>query len=360
MEDFTLKIFKIKSRDEVCEFKSAINSIDPSNPFYKPELILEAGEQHHDIHYFVYYEKGEPKVLMSFYLRPIFINEESTGYRDTCSPYGYSGPLFNPTSTGLESLKHFWEMVDDWYKENNVVSEFIRFSLNDNHIGYTGFAIPTLNNVCGKIIDAEQQWIDFKPKVRNNFRKAEKENLTFKMFFEDIPENVISDFYGIYISTMKRNKATDMYYFSQSYFSKYLKENPKNAGIAMVYCDGTAISTEFVLLSDNTIFSYLGGTDSAYFHTRPNDFLKINVLEWGRNVGKKHYVLGGGRTNGDQLYKYKKNFFPKEDDIVYLTGRKIILPEIYRSLSKKVLQEREIDIESSLGGHGYFPAYRMK
>lgn len=359
MEDFTLKVFKIQTHNEVCEFKDVINSIDPSNPFYKPELILEASNQSDDIHYFVYYEHNVPTVLMIFYLRPILINGAPSGYFDTCSPYGYNGPLFKSSTTNVDCLKRFWKMVDDWYKENSVVSEFIRFSLTNNHIGYSGTTISTLNNVRGEIIEAEQQWVNFKPKVRNNFRKAQKECLTFKMFYGDIPENVISDFYDIYISTMKRNQATDLYYFPKSYFSKYLNENPRNAGIAMVYSNEIPVSTEFVLLSNDTIFSYLGGTNADYFHTRPNDFLKLNVLEWGRGQNKKYYVLGGGRKNDDHLYKYKKNFFPKENDIIYHTGRKIILPEIYKSLSVKD-DLNGVDLESSLNGEGYFPIYRFK
>jgi len=349
-----LEVFDIGTDSEVEAFKNFINTINPDNPFYKPELFKEAGNIDGNIRYFVYFENNKPCILMSFYLRSIKINGEITEYKDTTSPYGYSGPLFQP-DIDHEKLQSFWEMVDAWYRENNVVAEFIRFSLNGNHIGYTGTPFATLNNVKGKLISKETQWENFKPKVRNNYRKAQKEGLEFVMHHGDISPEIVSQFYDIYIKTMQRNKAVDYYYFPKSYFSEYLENNPKNAAIAMVLLNGMAISTEFILLSSSTIFSYLGGTLAEFFHTRPNDFLKINVMDWGRENDRTHYVLGGGRSNDDQLYKYKKDFFPKEEDLIYYTGRKIVLPEVYQKLVNRTLDKPE-DFPSI--EEGYFPAYR--
>lgn len=350
----TLKVFEISTQTEVDTFKYYINAINSDNPFYKPELFKEAGNIDGKIHYFVYFENQKPFILMCFYLRSINLNGKATDYKDAISPYGYSGPLFQPDIDN-EKLQSFWEMVDDWYKENNVVSEFIRFSLNGNHIGYTGTPIATLNNVKGKLISKETQWENFKPKVRNNYRKSQKEGLQFILYYGDISPEIVSEFYDIYIKTMQRNKAVDYYYFPKSYFSEYLENNPKNGGIAMVLLNGKPISTEFILLSESTIFSYLGGTLAEYFHTRPNDFLKINVMDWGREHGRTYYVLGGGRSNDDQLYKYKKDFFPKEEDLVYYTGRKIVQPEVYQKL---VIQTINKPDEIPNIGEGYFPAYR--
>lgn len=349
-----LKVFEIGTKAEVDTFKEYINAINPDNPFYKPELLKETGNINGTIHYFVYFEDEIPSILMCFYLRPIKVSGNLTAYQDTTSPYGYSGPLFQP-NIDKEKLQCFWKMVDAWYKENNVVSEFVRFSLNGNHIGYSGKPFATLNNVKGELLSKEDQWDNFKPKVRNNYRKAQKEGLDFKMHYGDISPETVSEFYDIYIKTMQRNNAVDYYYFPKSYFSEYLENNPKNAAIAMVLLGGKPISTEFILLSESTIFSYLGGTLSEYFHTRPNDFLKINVMDWGRENGRTHYVLGGGRKNDDQLYKYKKNFFPKEDDIIYYTGRKIVLPEIYEELISQSLEQMEMAPSID---EGYFPAYR--
>lgn len=355
MDNKDLKVFKIGTEEEVEVFKTYINTIDSNNPFCKPELFKEAGHIDGEIHYFVYFENEIPMVLMCFYLRPIFVQGEQLEYHDTSSPYGYSGPLYKPEME-ITKLESFWEMVDKWYIQNNIVTEFVRFSLNGNHLGYTGKSIPTLNNIQGEIVTPEEQWTNFKPKVRNNFRKAQKEGLEFVMYHGDISQETVSNFYDIYIDTMKRNQAIDYYFFPKAYFSEYIENNPGNAAIAMVLLNGSPISTEFALLSDDTVFSYLGGTLSDFFYTRPNDFLKIMVMDWARQNGKKYYVLGGGRKNDDQLYKYKKNFFPKEQDLVYYTGRKIVLPKIYQEIINRTSGE---STENHSIDDGYFPIYRI-
>ena len=350
-----LKIAQLSTVEEINKFRQLVNCIDSHNPFFKPELFQAGQNSDELIHYFVYYEDEYPLIIMCFYLRAVHIKGQPTNFQDACSPYGYNGPLFQ-SKIDSKSIKSFWDMVDEWYIKNNVVAEFMRFSLTQNHLGYTGIAIPTLNNVCGKILPEEQQWTNFKRKVRNNFRRAQKEGLTFEMHYKNVSKKTLADFHSIYISTMQRNMATDYYYFPESYFANYIENNPSNAAVAVVSYKNIPISVEFVLLSNDTVFSYLGGTKAEYFHTRPNDFLKINVLDWGRKMGKKCYVLGGGRQNGDALYKYKKDFFQKDDDLIYYTGRKIVLPKIYnklvnRSVGNNAATNHTIE-------DGYFPLYR--
>jgi hypothetical protein len=72
-----------------------------------------------------------------------------------------------------------------------------------------------------------------------------------------------------------------------------------------------------------------------------------------------HYILGDGRANDDSLYKYKKSFSPKHDDLVYYTGRKIINEAIYEKLVTLSLENtykiNELDITND-----YFPIYRKE
>jgi predicted N-acyltransferase len=283
-------------------------------------------------------------------------SELNGNYYDASSPYGYSGPLIGKEATDT-CLKAFWSKVDQWYRENNVVTEFIRFSLKPNFIKYTGRLIPTLNNVAGLLSDFETIWENFKPKVRNNFRHSEKFNLETKIYHDEINSEIISIFYGIYLHTMTRHHASDIYFYEESYFQNLVLNNLDKCAIAIVYLEGKPISTELMLLDKDTIYSYLGGTDAEYFHVRPNDFLKISAIKWGLSHHMKNYILGGGRSDGDPLYKYKKSFFPKDDDLTYFTGRKVILKEVYLDL----LGEEAMNIknDNDLYAEGsYFPLYR--
>lgn len=341
-----LKVFYLESDGDIALYKKYLKQIDVHNPFLRFELLqvddIDAGK----LYYFLYCIENVPSILMTFILRPV----QNTHYFDVTSPYGYNGPVFKDALPSHE-IENYWKEVDQWYRKNNVISEFIRFGLNDNYINYSGTVVHTLNNVRGNIIDKESQWENFKPKVRNNYRKAAKNNLEFRMYHTNIDDDILDQFHYIYTSTMKRNEASNQYYYPRSYFSQYVANNPKRCAIAMVFHEGKAISTELVLLDKKIVYSFLGGTISEFFSLRPNDFLKIKVMDWAREHKYKSYVLGGGRKDGDSLYSYKKSFFSNDEDIVYHTGRKVLEPNVYRKLAK-------INEGTAIINEGFFPAYR--
>ncbi|MBU2996729.1 GNAT family N-acetyltransferase [Cellulophaga baltica] len=340
---FNLITNKINSDQDKENYSSYVSEINSYNPFFKIELL--AIKTDYQLYYFLFEVDNQPKVLMPFYLRKI---EDKPSYFDVISPYGYSGPLF---SKGTEDfiLQEFWSNVKEWYLKNNVVSEFIRFNLEGNHKNYGGATNATLNNVRGIILNEPQkQWDNFKSKVRNNYRKAQEYNLVSEIHEGEISEETIQSFYNIYIDTMKRNQATDQYFYTFNYFFDFIKNNTENRILIIILKDNTPISVELILKSDDTLYSFLGGTDSNYFECRPNDFLKIEALNWARVNGFKYYVLGGGRKNGDNLYKYKKTFFHKDEDVIYYTGRKIVNPEVYNELSKGKTTDSD-----------FFPLYRL-
>ena len=124
--------------------------------------------------------------------------------------------------------------------------------------------------------------------------------------------------------------------------------------MAITYKENVAISVELLLLSDKVVYSFLGGTDEEYFESRPNDLLKLEVINWSRKNGYDYYFLGGGKEEGDSLYQYKKDFFPKDRDQTFYTGRKILNDIIYNEL----VQNNPKAIESD--SKDFFPLYRYR
>ncbi len=353
-----LSVNEIENKEDLIVLKKSIAALcdDPFNKI----IVKNSKDNKEKLFYFSYSENDVLKIIMPFYLRNIYINGKLTPYFDVSSPYGYSGPVFfKETITNL-FLKQFWNSVDNWYRKNNVITEFIRFSLNENYKEYTGELIHTLTNVKGKIIDGETQWSNFKPKVRNNYRRATNDELEIKIFYgSEIDEKLIALFYAIYTNTMNRNNATKHYFYSLDFFKNFISINYKNCAIAVVYKDNIPVSTELMILSKEIIYSFLGGTLSEYFSSRPNDFLKIEVIKWAQKQKIKHYVLGGGRIDGDGLYKYKKAFFQYDDDVIFYTGRKVLNPEIYESLIREIqIVGVGVDVVGDETNEKFFPQYR--
>lgn len=361
MVDGFLKILNLNNQKDRTEYTTLVEKIYQSYPFISLDYIIESPTQLDTLKCFVFYLDNSPEVLMLFHLRPIMIGNRNTGFYDTISPYGYSGPVFN-TDNSSENIPRFWHEVDQWYRQNSVVSEFIRFSLNKNHIHYSGCVIKTLATVRGKIVNEEQQLTNFKKKVRNNIRRAIKSNLKAEIHYKNIEEANILEFYTIYTETLDRHKAIERYYFGFDYFKNLLANQSNKFALAIVRKDEIPISVELLILTRQTVYSYLGGTDVDYFKYRPNDFLKFSVINWARKKGFKYYNLGGGQQNDDSLYKYKKSFFPVDEDVAFYTGRKILNESTYNELVAEFCQSSKLPVPESsdpcLGG--FFPLYRLE
>ncbi|MCL5127868.1 GNAT family N-acetyltransferase [Algibacter sp. L4_22] len=350
---------KIQSEQDLSVYLSKVSLFKEIYPFYKIISGYLKEQEKEQLCYFTLEENGNVLILMPFILREINHKVAGETYFDVVSPYGYSGPLYDQNLSRAYLLE-FWKLVDQWYQENDVVCEFIRFSLNNNYQFYSGKLVPTLSNVKGHIIqDEKKQWDAFKSKVRNNYRKAVSNGLRFEINQDSTSLKHVENFYQVYIKTMTRIGAAKEYFYSLDYFKNIIKRNSDNYALAFVYKDDVIISVELILILRTTLYSYLGGTLSDYFNYRPNDFLKIEVMNWARKEGHEYYVLGGGREDNDNLYHYKKTFFPNDSDVIFYTGRKVVNTQIYKALDVAFNGPKEKGkVKSKTSSKVYFPIYR--
>ena len=352
------KVLTISAPEEIEQYRELLKNAGNNWPYFRYELINVRTVGDSALMCFVYSLDEEPVVLMPFYKRPIILDNELTGYYDVISPWGYAGPIYKGKADA-EVATAFWEHADQWYHANNVVSEFLRFNFQENHLYYSGSVIHTLYNVRGVIREKEEIWDNLQSKTKNKVRNAYKNNLEFSMFHGKISPEQVSEFYEIYISTMDRNTASDSFYHELTYFQEFVKNNFDGCAIGMVYKEGKAISTELFLISEDTIYSYFGGTLSEYFKLRPNDFLKMEAMDWMRKKGLKYYVIGGGLKEYDSLYQYKKKFFRFDDDLSFLTGRKIVNLKVYKELVGRTSPGFPIsELTQDSVNEGFFPKYR--
>ncbi len=354
-----LKILNLGKDEDIKEYERLYWKIGKKDPYFLIDYINIFNNRKQGLMCFVS-KTDNSIIILPGYLNKINI-ETTKKYYDFITPYGYTGPYMSEDVSESE-IKSFWKDVEVWYLENNVVSEFIRFNLNGNEKNYDGNLVPTMLNVKGEIIEAENQWLNFEHKVRKNVKRAQREELRSEIFYyKEMPLHEIKNFYDIYIHTMQRTNAQNKFFYSFEDFSFFIQNNPKSSAICNIYFEDKVISSELVLVSDDSIYSFLGGTDENFFNKRPNDFLKFEMINWARNNSIKYYVLGGGYGYEDGIFKYKKSFFPN-DIVTYYTGRKIINNQIYHELVEKTNKKREekgldlLNIEDS----SFFPLYNKK
>lgn len=323
--------------------------------------------QNYDVHYLSGYVKafelhGDGEPLLFYYSdtntrainvvmkRDIGQDEHYKGklpsntYFDLITPYGYGGFLYE----GKFST-YVYDIYEEFCKENDFVCEFVRFNLFSGYPNYYKGEVEcrTHNIVRDLQVPLDEMFMNFEHKVRKNIKKAQRNNL--KIIIEQNTEHM-DDFLGIYYSTMDRTEAQDNFYFSREFFET-LNQMRENTVFFYVQHEEKIISAELVIYGKENAYSYLGGTDSAYFELRPNDFLKFEAIKWLKGKGLKNFVLGGGYGKDDGIFRYKKSFSP--DGVVdFYIGRNIFDENRYKELVSMRTDEG-FDKENS-----FFPLYR--
>ena len=158
----------------------------------------------------------------------------------------------------------------------------------------------------------------------------------------------MEDFLRIYYSTMNRADAESEYYFSTEFYNNLNKMRDNLMYFYTVY-KGKIISTELVVYGSENCYSYLGGTDREYFNTRPNDFLKFEIIKWAKRKGLRNFVLGGGYGADDGIFQYKQYLAP-HGVVDFYIGRKIFDKFSYDKLTD-LRSGDQLD-------ETYFPLYR--
>lgn len=359
-QNYQISLLNLEDDKNVLEYKKVINTFTNKNVYYSLEHMLPFDKDYGNLKCFLFKKKDVGIILMPFIFRSITNDKINNKYFDVITPWGYGGPVYNDSITE-DDIVAFWKHVDGWYKDNNVITEFIRFSLNENHKYYSGTTINTLSNVKGILFDDfEEHWTAFNPKVRNNYRKAVKNDLKFKIFRkENITKKEIRIFNKIYESTMLRNNATSTHFYSDSHFENLILKNHNDFSIAIVYFDNIAISVELIIHENDTLYAFLGGTNADYFSYRPNDFLRVEVIKWAIQQKNKYYILGGGITNDDGLHKSKKAFFPKGEPVFFYTGRKVINEIVNEQICLITNKEKYANLDKSKPKDYFFPFYRF-
>lgn len=273
-----------------------------------------------------------------------------TPWTDAVSPYGYGGPFIE----GRVDWADFYGALLEWLREVDVVSCFVRASLGLDHSAardVPGCEAATLGeNIWVDLTrEPEEQLRHYAHKVRKNVRKARAAGLSVDVRSHevDVPELV-----EVYLETMERKGADQRYRFDETFFRKVLAV-PGGSVVAEVRDrSGVLVSTEVVLTSDHSLYSFLGGTRREYFPHAPNDLLKTAVVDFGHRTGRRRFVLGGGLEPGDGIFQYKKAF--DTDGVVPFVGLRLVPDhdryEILCDAVGMVADRRE--------AADYFPAYR--
>jgi len=122
---------------------------------------------------------------------------------------------------------------------------------------------------------------------KRNIAKAKKQGLTFKVL--DDEENIKA-----VIALLK--KTYNRVKMPFSYDSMFLTSKPileNHVKFFGAFWEGKMIAGQVRLCYKDTVYAWYAGSDSDYFHMRPNDFLLWNVILWSKENNYTVFDFGG-------------------------------------------------------------------
>lgn len=270
---------------------------------------------------------------------------------DVSGPYGYGGAFWwGADREGLAT--EFWPAFGAWARAAGIVSEVVRLSLFEESIlPHQGEVRDMRANVVVPLVDeVEAIWRRFAHKVRKNVNRANRSGVTVR---KDSSAYGLNQFLEVYDSTMNRRAASEEYRFEFDCFSQLYRSLSGKFEIFNAYFAGRVVSSELVLVSNEYVYSFLGGTIAEYFGVRPNDLLKYEIIRWSKDIGKRYYVLGGGYEPDDGIFRYKLGFAPGHA-VRFRVANRIWDEDRYRAL----VGSRAASDPAWVPRAGFFPEYR--
>jgi hypothetical protein len=264
--------------------------------------------------------EGELSVLYPFLLQelPRLAGTKERGY-DLITPYGYGGGYTD--NSAHPGASRFWDRLEKWLNQNEVVTSFARLSLFPEQIlPFRGEVEANRLNVVRSLdIGADARWMDYAHKVRKNVNRARASGLqvSFSRGNDLVPEVAF-----VYAETMKRRAAHAFHHRRLAFFAALQEQLSEAAVWIVVRHRGRPVAAEVVLHSSDTAYSFLGGTLDEGFAVRANDLLKHCAFEWAADSGLRRFALGGGAEPSDGIFRYKKSFAPS-GLVPFYVGRSI-------------------------------------
>jgi hypothetical protein len=338
------------------KWNSYIRQIQNVDIYFTPEYCKIYEENGEGKAQLFIYEEGEYFVCYPYLLRNINCLQSLRSLPiqeqlfDIITPYGYGGPLCN--ATDLEARKkifgNFSETFARYCRENNVVTEFVRFHpFIRNDIDYEAVEPAFSKNTIYIDLRSSEEEISrtFKSDNRNRIRRAHKAGLT--VVHSETKQ--IGDLMNLYYSTMEKKQATSYYYFAENFFKNTVDFLGQNVHLIEVHYQERVIVSALFMHYNKYAHYHLMGANQSFLSLAPVNLLISEGIKWAKSQGYHYLHLGGGYNGNDNLFRFKRTF-NESAALDYVIGKKVHLPGVYKSLVQQ--------LDKVPTNQDYFPLYR--
>ncbi len=216
--------------------------------------------------------------------------------------------------------------------DNNIIAEFTRFNPLIKNENFSKGYLDIIYNRPNVYIDLNNDYSliykNYKHSVKSNIKKAQKDNITIKIFQNDFPYK--KEFIRMYNKTMERVNAPQYIFFNKKYFEDTFNSLPLIHFV--LFKNNIPISTALCLGGNDYLHVHFEASEKEFWNLRPNDLLINEIVKYGIQSGYSKVLLGGGRTTleDDALLRFKKKF--SNQTSAFYIGSKIYNINIYNKI----------------------------
>lgn len=251
---------------------------------------------------------------------------------DAETPYGYGGPCFyGMMKLDNDSVFRCKNLINEALVSKGIITQFIRFYplmfedkkstlIVDEFDTYKSTVYMELTNeaIIMSNLDSKYRW---------EIKKAQKYGVHI---LHDKGENV-QDFIRLYEATMDMHKAEKIYYFNKGYYRSMLDNFKNNIEIFYAFIDNNIVGAAIFMYDKQFMHYHLAGRDIYAPNIGFEKLLLVEAAKWGSGQGIKKLHVGGGVTEGDSLFQYKKKF-NRSGILPFYIGRTIVDEAKYNEL----------------------------
>ena len=310
-----LKVIKI---DQKNEWDSAISQFNNRDIYLDRAYFNSLAKYQGSEINLLYYENADAKICEVVQINDIESCKHFKGlieqnkYFDIETPYGYGGLTFeNATEKDFED---YYSQKSKWAVENGIISEFVRFNpLLENFkiADKKSKVINVKSTVFIELRPEDELMLELHSKNRNMVRKAQKNGIDI-ICVEPLENKQEADnFVDLYIKTMQRNNAEEFYFFNKEYFNTFFEDMKGKCKLFCAKFEGKTIASAIMIFNNKNIHYYLSGADRDYMNMAPNNLLLFRAGVWANENGFERFHLGGGVSDNDALFSFKKQFNEK-------------------------------------------------
>lgn len=344
-------LIEIITLNEIEKWNKIIDEFDSADSYYSSNYVIPFKDNGEGEPVLLYYNDGNLQMINVVIKRDLSLIESFNGkmpastYFDFITPYGYGGMIVKGENESIGKMLKEYEI---WCKNNNIISEFVRFhplhAINKKIRDYYSFETlgPT---VTVDIKNEKEVWENYTSNNRNAIRKAKKNGVSITYSNE---QKDYKEFQKIYLQTMESLNSKKYYMFSDVFFDSFYKHMKEKMLVFNALYNDKVIASSIILMDKGVMHYHLSGSKREFRNLNATSLLLDEVIQYGFSKGVKRFHLGGGLgSKEDSLYKFKRNFNPKSITNFHI-GKKIINKEKYEELSSSV----EVKTDD------YFPKYR--